>query len=395
MRSQHNFRRWFVRAFGPAVAAASFSEAARAGLGALLALAVLGFLVLGPTVDPLFGLYLIAPFGATAVLLFAVPNSPLAQPWSAIVGNTVSAAVGVAVCLTIEDPVLRVALAVGLAISAMGLARAMHPPGGAMAMTAALSPIEVRELGFSFVLAPVTVGTAVLVVIAFFYARATGRHYPLRQFEEPNAVGTGDAAPSERLGLNEAELTDILQRYKQSLNLGAEDLARLIGAAELQAASHRTGPLTADDIMSRDLITVGPETPLTSVADLFRRHGFTSLPVVQSGDRYLGVIFQIHLIRRGRDDAARLNRGFGAAMARLLDPGRAVPVRAADIMIATTPRAVQSTPVGALLSMLSEGDGDAVPVLAKDKIVGIVTRTDMIAALARLSLRRPEPQAES
>ncbi|WP_441302628.1 HPP family protein, partial [Cereibacter changlensis] len=74
MRSQHTFWRWFVRAFGPAVAAVSFSEAARAGLGALLALAVLGFLVLGPTVDPRLGLYLIAPFGATAVLLFAVPN---------------------------------------------------------------------------------------------------------------------------------------------------------------------------------------------------------------------------------------------------------------------------------------------------------------------------------
>ncbi|PTE20758.1 hypothetical protein C5F48_15735 [Cereibacter changlensis JA139] len=147
--------------------------------------------------------------------------------------------------------------------------------------------------------------------------------------------------------------------------------------------------------MSRALITVGPETPLTSVADLFRRHGFTSLPVVQSGDRHLGVIFQIHLIRRGRDDAVRLNRGFGAAMARLLDPGRGAPVRAADIMIATTPRAVQSAPVGDLLPMLSEGDGDAVPVLGKDKIVGIVTRTDMIAALAWLSLTRPEPQAES
>lgn len=381
------FRRWLLRAFGPALAGTSLREAIRAGSGALLGLAILGLLVLGPEVDRQLGLYLIAPFGATAVLLFAVPSSPLAQPWSAIMGNTVAAAVGVAVCLAIPDPVLRVALAVGLAICAMALARAMHPPGGAIAMTAALSPVEIRELGFGFVLAPVALGTAVLVLVAIAYARATGRHYPLRQFEESNPAGTADSAPSERLGLSEEELTGILRRYEQSLNLGVEDLARLIGAAELQAASRRTGPLTAGDIMSRHLVTVGPDTPLTTVADLFRRHGFTALPVVEEGDKYLGVIFQIHLIRRGRDDAARLQRGFGAAMRRLLDPDRDIPVRAAEIMTGTTPRAVEATPVGALLPMLSDGDCEAVPVLAKGRIVGIVTRTDMIAALARKSLR--------
>ncbi|MEZ5798515.1 MAG: HPP family protein [Paracoccaceae bacterium] len=48
--------------------------------------------------------------------------------------------VGVAVCMTVADPVLRVALAVGLAISATIAARALHPPAGAVAMVAALSP---------------------------------------------------------------------------------------------------------------------------------------------------------------------------------------------------------------------------------------------------------------
>ena len=395
MQPQHIFRRWLVRAFGPAVAASPLREVVRAGFGALLGLGILGFFVLGPNVDRQLGLYLIAPFGATAVLLFAVPNSPLAQPWSAIVGNSVAAFVGVAVCLAVDDPVLRVALAVGLAVSAMGLARAMHPPGGAIAMTAALSPLDIRELGFSFVVAPVAIGTALLVFAAFIYARATRRHYPFRQFDESNPALTAEAAPAVRLGLSEDELIDILQRYKQTLNLGVEDLARLIGAAEMQAASHRTGPLTADDIMSRNLVTVGPETPLTAVAEIFRNHGFSALPVADGADRYLGVIYQIHLIRRGRDDAVRLNRGFGAAMARLLDPQRAIPVRAVDIMSGTTPRAVRATPVGALLPMLSDGDCEAVPILEKGRIVGIVTRTDLIAALARQSLRSQPPLSDN
>lgn len=395
MQTQRIFRRWLLRAFGPAVAASPLLEIVRAGFGALLGLAILGFFVLGPNVDRQLGLYLIAPFGATAVLLFAVPNSPLAQPWSAIVGNSVAALVGVAVCLAVDEPVLRVALAVGLAVSAMGLARAMHPPGGAIAMTTALSPLDIRELGFSFVIAPVAVGTALLVLLACIYARATGRHYPLRQFDESSPALTDEAAPAVRLGLSEDELTDILQRYKQTLNLGVEDLARLIGAAEMQAASHRTGPLTAGDIMSRNLVTVGPETTLTAVAEIFRHHGFSALPVVDGADRYLGVIYQIHLIRRGRDDAVRLNRGFGAAMARLLDPQRSIPVRAVDIMSGTTPRAVRATPVGALLPMLSDGDCEAVPILEKGRIVGIVTRTDLIAALARQSLRPQLPLSKN
>lgn len=105
-------------------------EAVRAGVGAVAGLIIAGLFVLSPAVDSQLGLYLIAPFGASSVLLFAVPNSPLAQPWAAIVGNTVAALIGVAVCLHVADPALRIAVAVGLAITATILCRALHPLPG-------------------------------------------------------------------------------------------------------------------------------------------------------------------------------------------------------------------------------------------------------------------------
>nr|WP_273544964.1 HPP family protein [Heliomarina baculiformis] len=71
-----------------------------------------------------WGRYLVAPFGATSVLLFAVPNSPLAQPWSAVIGNTVAALVAVTVCLLVSDPLIRVVASVGLAISVTMMCRA-------------------------------------------------------------------------------------------------------------------------------------------------------------------------------------------------------------------------------------------------------------------------------
>jgi CBS domain-containing membrane protein len=376
------------RIFGPVLPKGAGHEALRAGMGALLGLGLLAlaFAYALPFALHPQSLWLIAPFGASAVLLFAVPNSPLAQPWSAIVGNVLAAVIGVAVVLTVVDPTLRVVLALGLTIPGTILARAVHPPAGAVAMTAALNPELVHALGFGFALAPVGLGTLALVLLAMVWARMTGRHYPFRLFETPGPFGTADHPPVERLGLSEAELAGILENYRQSLNLGVEDLARLIGAAEMQAATHRTGPLTAADIMSRDLVTVSPDTALDEVARLFRHHGFTSIPVVGPENRFFGVIFQIHLIRQARDDAFRLDRGFAAAMRRLTESRGEGAARAGDIMAVASPRATPTTPVAALLPQLADGYCDAVPVLSKGRIVGIVTRTDMIAALARRSL---------
>lgn len=254
-------------------------------------------------------------------------------------------------------------------------------------MTAAMSPDAIAHLGFWFALTPIGVGTVSLVLLATLYARLTGRHYPFRQFDDPSNHGTNDRNPMERLGLSEEALTGILERYRQSFNLGVEDLARLIGAAELQAATQSSGPLTAEDIMSRGLVTVAPETPLGEIADLFRRHRFTALPVVGADQSFLGVIFQMHLISQAREDALRLDRGFAAAFRRLLDGNRERPITAADVMSVAGPRATTDTPIAALLPMMSEGDTDAVPVLEYARIVGIVTRTDLIAALARSAAR--------
>ena len=85
------------------------------------------------------------------------------------------------------------------------------------------------------------------------------------------------------------------------------DYRPLYGSLDGMDASQVMETLTAADIMSRDLVTVDPDMPLSGVADLFRQHNFTSLPVVQEGDKFLGIIFQIHLIRRARDDALRLD----------------------------------------------------------------------------------------
>lgn len=345
------------------------------GLALLIAAALMG-----AGLAPVTHAFLIAPMGATAVILFALPNSPLAQPWSAVVGNTLSALVACALHMVTQDPVLMVAGSTLLALLAMFLARALHPPGGAVALTAALSPDVLEGIGFWFVLGPVFAGTLLLVALAMIWHHLCGRVYPFRQ---PAEDATADRPAAQRLGLSPEELASILADFRQSANVGVEDLARLIAAAEQVAAGHALGTTTAGAIMSRDLVTVTPDTRAAQVAALFRKYGFTSIPVVQDDDTLMGVIFQLDLIRRARRPALRGREPLGAVLARLGRERDSGLLRAREVMSTTLPTVSEETPAADLIAMLADGGPDAVPVMRGPRIMGIVTRTDLLSSLAR------------
>lgn len=361
-----------LRTIGPAMAHAKLSEQLRAGAGAAIGILLCAALVL---VFPGTGLYLVAPLGATAVLVFAVPNSPLAQPWSAVVGNSVAAVAAVAVVTTVPSP-WAPALAVGIAIAAMMMLRALHPPGGAVALLAALDAEAVREAGVLFAVAPVGLLTALLVAAATAYNRATGRTYPFRRRDE---------APQSdlRLGLTTQELQNLLEKYNQSANVGAADLGRLLAAAEREAAHHRFGATTCADVVGRRPITVRLETPAIRMARLFRRHNIKSLPVVDGDQRLLGIVLQSDLLEYL---TPRLVSTAGGGLRRT---GRAAGhARAGRIMRTAPPTVPADTPVGVLLNVMSHLSNQVVAVVQDDRLVGVITRSDLIALLLRDGARR-------
>lgn len=94
----------------------------------------------------------IAPMGASAVLLFAVPSSPLAQPCSIPGDNMVSAAIGVICTSSIPDVAIAASTAAALAIGAMFAFRCVHPPSGAVVLMAVLGGPDITALGYRFVL---------------------------------------------------------------------------------------------------------------------------------------------------------------------------------------------------------------------------------------------------
>lgn len=118
---------------------------------------------------------LMAPFGATCVLLFAAPGAPLAQPRSVIGGHLIATLVGLAVMNLAGAGPWQMAVGVGLAIALMQISRAVHPPAGA-------NPIVVLTAGiqdWSFVLTPVLAGSIILVLIAVLINNAgQQKHWP-------------------------------------------------------------------------------------------------------------------------------------------------------------------------------------------------------------------------
>jgi CBS domain-containing membrane protein len=350
----------------PALPASHATEQLRAGTGALLGISLCGLLVsLGARLG-LAPLYLVAPLGATAVLVFCVPNSPLAQPWSAVVGNTTSALVALLVILSVPAP-FYTAVAVGAAIVVMMLVRALHPPGGAVALLTALDPAPALEAGPLFALMPVGVTTALLVISAVLYNRATGRVYPFRQ---PGTKDAGD--PALRLGLSSAQLGALLERFNQATNLGVADLGRLLAAAEAEAAHHRFDGTTCGDIMTAELLTVRPDTPLTEAARLFRAHAIKSLPVVDGDMALRGLVLQADMLQVVTAQNRRV-------IWRQTAPRR----RVSEVMRPADRTVPHDLPVGALLNRLALRGSEVVPVTREGRLVGILTRSDIMRLLLR------------
>jgi CBS-domain-containing membrane protein len=127
-------------------------------------------------------LFLIGSFGASAALLYGAPHSEFAQPRNLVVGQLVSAFIGVTSYKLLGHQVgLAGALAVATSIAILQVLHSLHPPAGATALIAVLGPANVHELGYQFVLTPVLVGSLILLVVAVVVNNLSpheSRHYP-------------------------------------------------------------------------------------------------------------------------------------------------------------------------------------------------------------------------
>ena len=364
---------------GPVASRASWKELIRSCIGAGLGLALAGMLV--GMVDHFLphALFLFAPLGATAVLVFAVPSSPLAQPWNCVVGNTAPALYSL--LLLWAFPTLSqtsmAALAVAGAIAIMLALRALHPPGGAVALLTVLSAEQLLPMGW-YLLVPMAALSAVLVAVGVLYHRACGRPY----LHQPHQVAKAQR-PATRLALSEQDLEQLLQRFDQSNNLSPEDLGVMLAAAEEDAIKRRMSAVSCGEVMSAKLVTVSPQTPLEEIAELFHRHLVKCLPVVDAQGELIGRVLRADLfdwLWQGHRSRQQQN---------LWQRLRAKPSKeqsvAQDLMRAPEMSVQEATPLGDLLQELASHTVQFIAVLRGKTLVGVITRSDVIRTLLSLN----------
>jgi CBS domain-containing membrane protein len=362
------FTQW-LHGFLPQPLPAGNTERVRAGIGACIGLFVTA--LASHMLAPDLAAYLIAPMGASAVLLFCVPSSPLAQPWSVVGGNTVSALIGVACVHLIPDWLLAAPLAGALAIGTMFALRCLHPPGGAVALTTVLGGQAVHDAGFLFALSPVALNSIIIVIAALLYNNLTGRRYPHAQHAaDKNVHATGDPAPGARLGITETDLEAALARYGEVLDVSRDDLLAIVDDARQLALHRHFNERTCAELMSTHIVFAAPNDTLEHARELLLRYRLQSLPVLDETRHLRGVIAQDDLLRHA---------GWGARLRQLV-PGAAL--RVADAMRQRVIALDANAPLAQLVPLLRDGGYHQVAIIDKDgAMVGLVSQSDLLAAL--------------
>ncbi len=338
-------------------------------IGILVAAAICRVLLGGP----LLTAWLVAPLGASAVLVFAVPASPLAQPWSVVGGNTISCLVGLLCASWVPMPMLAAALAVGLAIGAMTFFRCLHPPGGAMA----LSGVLVHAAGGHFSAGTALLNSCLLIIAGVAFNSLTGRRYPHGQ------VAAAPATTGVATRFNPADLDTVLTRYNQVLDVSRDDLETLLAGAEMEGYRRRMGDVRCRDVMTSNVIAVEFGSTLQEAWSLMKSHRIKALPVIDRVRRVIGIVTMVDFMRSTTVDAGL---GFGASLRKFVLPDGLShsnkPEVVGQIMTHHTTVARHDRHAVDLMPIFTETGHHHVPIVDDDnRIVGIVTQSDFMRYL--------------
>ena len=151
--------------------------------------------------------------------------------------------------------------------------------------------------------------------------------------------------------------------------------------------------MQARDIMTRNVITVGSETSVSGIAALLIEHRISGVPVVDFENRVVGIVSEGDLYRRIELGTEKRR----SRWAELLTPNAELAIdyvaahgrTALDVMTSPAIHVMPSTPIAAIADLFETHRITRVPVLDGETLVGIVTRSNLVQALASLPRAMP------
>lgn len=330
------------------------------------------------------GPFLLASMGASSVLLFVVPSSPMSRPWPFVGGHLVAGTVGVASWQLLPDVALAASLAAAGAILAMHLLRCMHPPGSATALLAVVGGDTVHQLGFQFLLSPVAINVAIMMACALLYWRLNqllqqrvGRR-PLEtaiQRREERWLASGPAFSDEDLHRALAEMDTFF-------DISRKDLKKIYTRAEQYAHSRQLGNLRCGEVMSQPAIAVEYGSELEEVWELLEKHDIRGLPVIDRARHVIGIVTVSDFVHHADQlPHETLAERLAALRRRTPTLESDKPEVAGQIMTHPVLTAREDQPLSEVAQQFTANHIHHIPVVdPRDKLVGMLTREDVMAA---------------
>jgi CBS domain-containing membrane protein len=373
----------FLGYFGPERNPVSLTEKLRAAGGAFLGITLVA--LISSKLNQTGGPVIVASMGASAVLVFAVPHSPMARPWSLTLGHLLSALIGVSCALVIPETWVAAGSAVCLAILVMHLLRALHPPGGATALAAVIN--GANGTGYHFVLVPVALNVAILLSAALLINNLLRKdRYPAPGGSTKPLAAQSLTYQENGLAIGTSDLQAAIADFDMFLDIGEDDLHRLFRLAAAHAYHSESADFQCSRLMQPRPSTVEFATPLKEAWIQLSQPGIKALTVVDRAHRVIGIVTARDFLRH---TPIGDHRQAGSRLRSLLTPTPGLYSSKPEVVGQVMTHAVKTVRADSHIltvakPMAAQGLRQMPVVDEHRRLVGLVTQGDVLRALMHI-----------
>jgi CBS domain-containing membrane protein len=328
---------------------------------------------------------IVASMGASAIILFFIPSSPLAQPWPFVGGQLISAVVGMACALNIAETSTAAATAVGGSIFLMLIMRCLHPPAAATSLTPIMAGESLTSLGYSFIIVPVAINVLTMLCLAIIINRwVMKRNYP-SPLSIKKVVNQRHRIiePSHQVGFTEQDLSLALEKNDVFIDMTHAALSKLLTQVEMNTFQRIRGTISCADIMIRDVISVEFGTEVEQAWEIMRKNKLKAMPVLDSAQRVIGIVTWNDFFKcidlNAYDSFQNKFRNFIRRTARVT---ASKPEAIGLIMTTSVVTLPGSTHITDLIPLMSSKGIRQIPITnSENRLSGMVYQANLIAAL--------------
>lgn len=334
---------------------------------------------------------LVASMGASAVIVFIIPNSPLAQPWPLVGSHLISTSLGIACTQLLPDKIYAAAFAVSISVLAMFLLRCLHPPGAAAALAPVMGGETVTNMGYQYVLMPVGLNVAVMLLMSLLLNRWLLQHtYPTKS-SLTDKKSTSPDRQNKTVSINqinEQDLAKALHDTDTFVDITANELSKLLAEAQRLSFARTHQPLTCADLMASDLASVEYGTTVDEAWKKMHREGLNALPVLDKAKRIIGIITWHDFFRHIKSDNKQT---FKEKLQAFLQPSTEIstakPESVGHLMTTPVTYLPESAPIADLIPLMLGQGYQQIPIVnGEARLVGMIYQTTLMGALYNLTV---------